>query len=263
MKTRNTCTSDCSNRRKALCRRGCSVVFSRVTLYPPCGQQSDTVYSGGTSAYANICFPEDVIVIAGNGELFATDPLQVYRRYGCRRVNSVSGWQDGQCRSLRCEMYPHRRVIGALFVTISASRGGQMYHTNVFSLSGCGSVSCHPKAILSGYRIIGGRHGRQDYPDILSTDILSSQQEVMMHVSITAAEFNGGKMWLQLSDGRTLGVPLAYFPALENAGAEQLQKFALSPRGIHWDGLNEDLSLEGFLATRPLQAVRARSVKKS
>jgi len=210
-----------------------------------------------------MCFPEDVMVIAGYNELFATDPLQVYRHFGCRRVNAGSGWQDGRCRSLRCEMYPHRRVVGALFVTISASRGGQMYHTDVLSLSGCGSVSCHPKAILSGYRIIGGRHGRQDYPDILSTDILNGQPEVIMSVSITAAEFNGGKIWLQLSDGRTLGVPLAYFPALENASAEQLAKFELSPDGIHWDELDEDLSLKGFLVTRPLQAVRSRFVKKA
>ncbi len=196
------------------------------------------------------------MVIAGNSELSATDPLQVYRRYGCRRVNSGSGWQDRRCWSLHCEMYPHRRVVGALVLTISASRGGQMYHTDVFSLSGYRSVDCHPKAILSGYRIIGGRHGRQCYPDILSTDILSGQPEVIMHVSITAAEFNGGNMWLQLSDGRTLGVPLAYFPALENAGAEQLGKFELSVRGIHWEGLNEDLSLEGLLSTQKLQQVR-------
>ena len=84
-----------------------------------------------------------------------------------------------------------------------------------------------------------------------------------MSVSITAAEFNGGKIWLQLSDGRTLGVPLAYFPALENASAEQLAKFELSPDGIHWDELDEDLSLKGFLVTRPLQTVRSRFVKKA
>ena len=70
-------------------------------------------------------------------------------------------------------------------------------------------------------------------------------------------------MWLRLSDGRTLGVPLAYFPALENAGAEQLAKFELSAHGIHWDELDEDLSLEGLLITQPLQSVRSRSVKKS
>lgn len=69
-----------------------------------------------------------------------------------------------------------------------------------------------------------------------------------MGVSITAADFNGGKMWLQLSDGRTLGVPLACFPVLESATPEQRSGFELSPRGIHWDALDEDLSLAGLLS---------------
>jgi len=139
-----------------------------------------------------------------------------------------------------------------------------MYHTDVFSLSGCGSVLySHPKAILSGRGIIGGRHGRQRYPDILSTDILSGQPEAIMHVSIKAAGFHDGGMWLQLSDGRILGIPLAYMPALANASPEQLENLELSPRGIHWDELDEDLSLEGLLVTRPLQIVRPRSVKKA
>ena len=48
------------------------MVFSRVTLYPPRGQQSDAVQSGGAFASANMCFPEDVMVIAGYSELLAT-----------------------------------------------------------------------------------------------------------------------------------------------------------------------------------------------
>ena len=83
-----------------------------------------------------------------------------------------------------------------------------------------------------------------------------------MSVSIKSASFDAYNMWLQLSDGRALGVPLAYFPALQGATAEQLAGFELSPRGIHWDELDEDLSLEGLLVTRPLQIIRSRSVKK-
>ena len=77
-----------------------------------------------------------------------------------------------------------------------------------------------------------------------------------MSVSIKSAKFDPYNMWLQLSDGRTLGVPLSYFPALAGATAEQLATFELSPRGIHWDALNEDLSLEGFLVTQKLQPVK-------
>lgn len=77
-----------------------------------------------------------------------------------------------------------------------------------------------------------------------------------MSVSIKSVKFDPYNMWLQLSDGRTLGVPLSYFPALAGANAEQLAMFELSPCGIHWDELNEDLSLEGFLVTQKLQQVR-------
>jgi hypothetical protein len=76
-----------------------------------------------------------------------------------------------------------------------------------------------------------------------------------MDVFITTAHFSNGKMWLQLSDGRTLGVPLAYFPALKSVGTELLEKFELSPRGIHWDELNINLSLKGFLSPQKLQPV--------
>jgi hypothetical protein len=90
--------------------------------------------------------------------------------------------------------------------------------------------------------------------------IQKGQPEVTMSVSIKSARFDAYNMWLQLSDGRTLGVPLAYFPSLQRASAEQLAGFELSPHGIHWDELDEDLSLEGFLSAQKLQPVRPRSV---
>lgn len=74
-----------------------------------------------------------------------------------------------------------------------------------------------------------------------------------MNVSIIAANFNEGFMWLELSDGRILGIPLGLFPALRSASAERLADFELSPQGIHWDALDEDLSLKGLLTSTPLQ----------
>ena len=52
---------------------------------------------------------------------------------------------------------------------------------------------------------------------------------------------------MELSDGRTIGVPLAWFPRLLNASPEQLEHFQLTPRGIHWDELDEDISIQGLL----------------
>ena len=76
----------------------------------------------------------------------------------------------------------------------------------------------------------------------------------VMNVSITRAKFDEKHMWLTLSDGRMLGVPLALFPLLQRATPLQLSDYDLSPRGIHWDELNEDLSLDGLLSPVPLAA---------
>ena len=55
-------------------------------------------------------------------------------------------------------------------------------------------------------------------------------------------------LWVELNDGRTLGVPLAWFPRLLAATSEQRAQYELSPRGIHWDELDEDISVDGLLA---------------
>lgn len=61
--------------------------------------------------------------------------------------------------------------------------------------------------------------------------------------------FDDESMWLQLADGRQLSVPLAYFPRLLNATPQQRMKFELSGggTGIHWDELDEDISVAGLL----------------
>lgn len=57
-------------------------------------------------------------------------------------------------------------------------------------------------------------------------------------------------MWVELSDGRTLGIPLVWFPRLLHATSEQRQQYDLSINGIHWDNLDEDISVEGLLVCR-------------
>ena len=68
-----------------------------------------------------------------------------------------------------------------------------------------------------------------------------------MNISPKTVRIGQDQLWVELSDGRTLGVPLAWFPRLVNATHEQLAAFELSPRGIHWDELDEDISIEGLL----------------
>jgi hypothetical protein len=53
-----------------------------------------------------------------------------------------------------------------------------------------------------------------------------------------------------LTDGRTLGVPLAWFPRLLRASPAQRQQVEISRIGLHWEDLDEDISIAGLLAGR-------------
>ena len=69
-------------------------------------------------------------------------------------------------------------------------------------------------------------------------------------VKATKVWFDEDSMWLDLSDGRTLSVPLAWFPRLLRATPEQRDAVTISSRGLHWDELDEDISVDGLLAGR-------------
>jgi len=58
---------------------------------------------------------------------------------------------------------------------------------------------------------------------------------------------------VDLSDGRSLSVPLAWFPRLVHATPAERKSWRLIGRGhgIHWSKLDEDISVEGLLAGKP------------
>jgi hypothetical protein len=66
----------------------------------------------------------------------------------------------------------------------------------------------------------------------------------------TSVRFDEHTMWVELADGRTLGVPLAWFPRLLHATPEQREQVELSRVGLHWEALDEDISIAGLLAGR-------------
>lgn len=57
--------------------------------------------------------------------------------------------------------------------------------------------------------------------------------------------FDADNMWVELTDGRQLGVPLAYFPRLLNVSQAQRDDYVISGggTGLHWDELDEDISV--------------------
>ena len=69
-----------------------------------------------------------------------------------------------------------------------------------------------------------------------------------MTTSAKAVTFDDDSLWVRLDDGRVIAAPLAWFPRLLTATPEQRAQFELSPRGIHWEALDEDVSIDGLLA---------------
>jgi len=69
-------------------------------------------------------------------------------------------------------------------------------------------------------------------------------------VQATKVEFDDDQMWVHLDDGRVVGVPLAWYPRLLHGSADDRGRVWISPSGLHWDELDEDISIAGILAGR-------------
>jgi hypothetical protein len=68
------------------------------------------------------------------------------------------------------------------------------------------------------------------------------------NISVTA-----DTLAVDLSDGRTISVPLAWYPRLLHATPEERNnwRFIGDKEGIHWPELDEDISVENLLAGKP------------
>ena len=80
-----------------------------------------------------------------------------------------------------------------------------------------------------------------------------------MTVSAKSVRFDADSMWVELSDGRTLGVPLAWFPRLLDARPDQREALEMGGLGLHWEALDEDISIVGLLAGRGDRTRRGRA----
>ena len=69
-----------------------------------------------------------------------------------------------------------------------------------------------------------------------------------MNTLAKSVRFEHDSMWVDLSDGRVIAVPLAWFPRLLRATDTQRKKVEISPNGLHWEELDEDISVAGLLA---------------
>ena len=79
--------------------------------------------------------------------------------------------------------------------------------------------------------------------------ILAVEIEVPYAQDVRVAE---NTLSVDLSDGRTISVPLEWFPRLVYATPKERSNWRLIGRGdgIHWEDIDEDVSVEGLLAGR-------------
>lgn len=70
---------------------------------------------------------------------------------------------------------------------------------------------------------------------------------------VADVRFDEASLIVDLMDGRTISVPLAWFPRLANASQEQRRNWEVAGGGygIHWPDIDEDLSSEGLLRGAP------------
>lgn len=78
-----------------------------------------------------------------------------------------------------------------------------------------------------------------------------------MNTLAKSVRFDDNSIWVDLADGRIIAVPLAWFPRLLHATPKQREQVVISHSGLHWDELDEDISIAGLLAsvgdlTRPV-----------
>jgi hypothetical protein len=70
---------------------------------------------------------------------------------------------------------------------------------------------------------------------------------------VSQVNFDDDRLIVDLMDGRTIAVPLAWYPRLFAATPAQRNHFEVAGAGygIHWPELDEDLSTEGLLRGAP------------
>jgi hypothetical protein len=80
--------------------------------------------------------------------------------------------------------------------------------------------------------------------------ILPGETEVPAAVGVTVTD---DTLSVDLADGRTIAVPLGWYPRLEHADVGERANWRLigNGHGIHWEDIDEDINVAGLLAGRP------------
>jgi len=81
-------------------------------------------------------------------------------------------------------------------------------------------------------------------------NILAVEIEIPYAVDVHSTE---DTLTVDFSDGRTISVPLGWYPRLEYASPGERTNWRLigKGQGVHWEDIDEDISVEGLLAGKP------------
>jgi len=92
----------------------------------------------------------------------------------------------------------------------------------------------------------------------MSTPTVEARSVTAMQVAVT-----DDTLTVELSDGRSISAPLAWYPRLRHGTVEERLRWRLIGQGsgIHWPDLDEDISVENLLLGRP-SAESQNSLKK-
>ena len=74
-------------------------------------------------------------------------------------------------------------------------------------------------------------------------------QKVKPMIIIDSVWFNGDNIYVKMSDGKIIESPIQLYPNLRKGTPDQIKNYVIKGGGrwIHWEELDEDLSVEGFL----------------
>lgn len=77
---------------------------------------------------------------------------------------------------------------------------------------------------------------------------MSLPVENIKYPSIASLKIDDDMLTANMSDGRIISIPVAWFPTLAKASEKDLRTFEISPSGygIHWENLDEDISVKAF-----------------
>jgi len=75
----------------------------------------------------------------------------------------------------------------------------------------------------------------------------------LQQVAVQDVQVSDEALTVELMDGRSIRVPLAWYPRLWHATTEERNNWRLIGQGsgVHWQDLDEDVSVEGIILGRP------------